>query len=288
MKSLWMDMLISRTRIYTLNILQKIVETKKREVAQAMSRMPLTELQAQCRDLEDPRNFFTAVTREPAGLVNVIAEVKKASPSAGIIRGDFDPVAIAKAYTSAGADALSVLTDQEYFHGSLDYLRQVRREVAIPILRKDFIIDLYQVWESRVAGADAILLIAEILDDAAMMDMLILAAELRLTALIEVHELDSLLRVLNMLGFPMRSYSLLGINNRDLTTFKVDLVNSLRLAEFVDDKAVLVSESGIRDRSDIQRLNAVGIRSVLIGETLMRSGDIGGTMANLKGIMRQS
>lgn len=273
---------------YTLNILQKIVETKKREVAQAISRVPLTELQAQCRDREAPRNFFAAVTREPVGLVNVIAEVKKASPSAGIIRGDFDPVAIAKAYTSAGADALSVLTDEEYFHGSLDYLRQIRREVPIPILRKDFIIDPYQVWESLLAGADAILLIAEILDEAVMMDMLILAAELKLTALIEVHELDSLLRVLNMLGFPMRSYSLLGINNRDLTTFKVDLVNSLRLAEFVNDKAVLVSESGIRDRSDIQRLNAVGIRSVLIGETLMRSGDIGGTMANLKGIMRQS
>ena len=273
---------------YTLNILQKIVETKKREVAQAMVRMPVTELQAQCRDMEPPRNFFAAVTREPVGLVNVIAEVKKASPSAGVIRSDFDPVAIAKAYTTAGADALSVLTDQEYFHGSLDYLRRIRRETSIPILRKDFIIDPYQVWESLAAGADAILLIAEILDDAAMMDMLILAAESGLTALIEVHDLDSLLRVLNMLGFPMRSYSLLGINNRDLATFKVDLVNSIRLAEFVNDKAVLVAESGIRDRSDIQRLNAVGIRSVLIGETLMRSGDIGGTMANLKGIMRRS
>ena len=238
--------------------------------------------------MEAPRNFFAAITREPVGLVNIIAEVKKASPSAGIIRDDFDPVAIAKAYSTAGADALSVLTDQEYFHGSLDYLHPIRREVTIPILRKDFIIDPYQVWESLAAGADAILLIAEILGDSEMIDMLILAAELRLTALIEVHEMDSLLRMINMLGFPMRSYSLLGINNRDLTTFKVDLVNSIRLAEFVDDKAVLVAESGIRDKSDIQRLNAAGIRSVLIGETLMRSGDIGGTMANLKGILRQS
>jgi indole-3-glycerol phosphate synthase len=253
-----------------------------------MARIPLSQLQARCRDSETPRNFFAAMTRQPAGLVNVIAEVKKASPSAGVIRADFDPVATAKAYSAAGADALSVLTDQEYFHGSLDYLHSIRREVSLPILRKDFIIDPYQVWESRSAGADAILLIAEILGDSEMMDMLILAAELRLTALIEVHEIDSLFRVRNMLGFPMRSYSLLGINNRDLTTFKVDLVNSIRLAEFIDDKAVLVAESGIRDRSDIQRLNAAGIRSVLIGETLMRSDDIGGTMANLKGILRQS
>ncbi len=257
-------------------------------MAQSKARVPLTVLQARCKDVEAPRNFFAAITREPVGLVNIIAEVKKASPSAGVIRDDFDPVAIAKAYSEAGADALSVLTDQEYFHGSLDYLHPIRREVTIPILRKDFIIDPYQVWESLAAGADAILLIAEILGDSEMIDMLILAAELRLTALIEVHEMDSLLRMINMLGFPMRSYSLLGINNRDLTTFKVDLVNSIRLAEFVDDKAVLVAESGIRDKSDIQRLNAAGIRSVLIGETLMRSGDIGGTMANLKGILRQS
>ncbi len=181
-----------------------------------------------------------------------------------------------------------MLTDQEYFHGSLSYLHPIRREVRVPILRKDFIIDPYQVWESLAAGADAILLIAEILGDSEMMDLLILAAELRLTALIEVHDMDSLLRMRNMLGFPMRSYSLLGINNRDLKTFKVDLANSIRLAEFVDDKAVLVAESGIKDRSDVQRLNAAGIRSVLIGETFMRSGDIGGTMANLKGILRQS
>ena len=273
---------------YTLNILQKIVETKKREVAEAKVRIPLAELQERCKNADAPRNFFSTMTREPVGLVNVIAEVKKASPSAGVIRDDFDPVAIAKAYCAAGADALSVLTDREYFHGSLDYLRPIRREVGVPILRKDFIIDPYQIWESLAAGADAILLIAEILGDSDVMDLLILAAELRLTALIEVHDMDSLLRMRNMLGFPMRSYSLLGINNRDLTTFKVDLVNSIRLAEFVDDKAVLVAESGIRDRSDIQRLNAAGIRSVLIGETLMRSGDIGGTMANLKGILRQS
>ena len=233
------------------------------------------------------RNFFAAITRKPTGLVNVIAEVKKASPSAGVIRADFDPVAIAKAYHNAGADALSVLTDEKYFSGHLSYLQRVREAVPLPILRKDFMIDPYQVWESRAAGADAILLIAEILTDSQLFDLQILAAELNLTALVEVHELDSLLRVRSILGFPMRSYSLLGINNRDLTTFKVDLVNSLRLAEFVEDKQVLVAESGIRDKADIQRLVAAGFQTVLIGETLMRSDDVAGTMANLKGIIRQ-
>jgi indole-3-glycerol phosphate synthase len=221
-------------------------------------------------------------------LVNVIAEVKKASPSAGVIRSEFDPVATARAYEAAGADALSVLTDEKYFQGQLGYLQLVRDAVGLPILRKDFIIDPYQVFESRAAGADAVLLIAEILGDSTLIDLLILSAELHLTALIEVHEMDSLLRVINVLGFPMRSYSLLGINNRDLTNFTVDLGASLRLAEFVEDKAVLVAESGIKDRSDVQRLVAAGIRTVLVGETLMRSGDIGGTMANLKGIFRQS
>lgn len=248
----------------------------------------MSDLQRRCSDLPPTRNFFAAITRKPTGLVNVIAEVKKASPSAGVIRADFDPVATAKAYHNAGADALSVLTDEKYFSGHLSYLQAVREEVPLPILRKDFIIDPYQVWESRAAGADAILLIAEILTDSQLFDLQILAAELNLTALVEVHELDSLLRVRSILGFPMRSYSLLGINNRDLTTFTVDLKTSLRLAEFVEDKSILVAESGIKDRADIQQLNGAGIGAVLIGETLMRSGDIGGTMANLKGIFRQS
>jgi indole-3-glycerol phosphate synthase len=149
-------------------------------------------------------------------------------------------------------------------------------------------IDPWQIWESRAAGADAILLIAEALTDSLLMDMLILAAELKLTALVEVHEMDSLLRVRSVLGFPMRSYSLLGINNRDLTTFNVDFSTSLRLAEFAEDKTILVAESGIREKSDVQRLAAAGIRTVLIGETLMKSDDVPQTMANLKGIFRQA
>ncbi len=278
----------SDKRIPNLNILEKIVNTKKVEIAQSKTAMPLGELQARCKDAPPVRNFFAAITREPKGLVNIIAEVKKASPSAGVIQSDFDPVRQAGIYHAAGADALSILTDEPYFQGSLAYLQMVREHVPLPLLRKDFIVDGYQVWESRAAGADAILLIAEILTDSQMMDLLILSAELHLTALIEVHEMESLLRMRSILGFPMRSYSLLGINNRDLTTFEVDIVNSIRLAEFVEDKQVLVAESGIRDKADIQRLAAAGIRTVLIGETLMRSDDVGHTMANLKGILRQA
>jgi indole-3-glycerol phosphate synthase len=200
----------------------------------------------------------------------------------------FDPVAIAKSYHAAGADALSVLTDEKYFGGRLEYIAAVKAAVPLPVLRKDFIIDPYQVYEARAAGADAILLIAEILTDATMIDLQILAAELKLTCLIEVHEMDSLLRVRSTIGIPMRSYCLLGINNRDLRTFKTDLSTTIRLAEFVEDKQILVAESGIRDKSDVQRMTAAGVRSLLIGETLMKSGDIGGTMANLKGIFRRA
>ena len=272
------------------DILQQIVQTKKQEVAAAKTRESIDALRARCEGLPATRNFFAAVTKTPThgGWANVIAEVKKASPSAGVMKGDFDPVAIARAYEAAGADALSVLTDESYFQGKLEYIAQIKQQVGLPVLRKDFIIDPYQVYEARAAGADAILLIAEILTDAELMDLQILATELRLTTLIEVHEMDSLLRVRSAIGFPLRSYSLLGINNRDLRTFKVDLQTTLRLSDLVDDKSVLVAESGIRDRADVQRLNTVGIRILLIGETLMRSGDIGGTMANLKGIFRQS
>jgi indole-3-glycerol phosphate synthase len=272
------------------DILQQIVETKKQELAAAQLRMPVSELRARVKDMPAPRNFFAALTKEPEGLVNIIAEVKKASPSAGAFKSDaeFDPVAVAKAYDAAGADALSVLTDEKYFGGKLEYIAAVKAAVPLPVLRKDFIIDPYQVVEARAAGADAILLIAEILTDSLMIDLQILAAELKLTCLIEVHEMDSLLRVRSTIGIPMRSYCLLGINNRDLRTFKTDLSTTIRLAEFVEDKQILVAESGIRDKADVQRMTAAGVRTLLVGETLMRSGDIGGTMANLKGIFRRA
>ncbi|MGN6370099.1 MAG: indole-3-glycerol phosphate synthase TrpC [Phycisphaerae bacterium] len=272
----------------TPDILQQIVETKKEEIAAAKGRVSLDALKERCRQAEPPRNFFAALTKEPEGLVNIIAEVKKTSPSAGTIRADFDPVAVAKVYHAAGADALSVLTDEKYFQGKLEYIAAVKKEVPLPVLRKDFIIDPYQVYEARAAGADAILLIAEILTDSMMIDLQILATELKLTTLVEVHEMDSLLRVNSTMSFPHASYYLLGINNRDLRTFTVDLQNTVRLAEFVENKKILVSESGIREKADVQRMVAAGVRTLLIGETLMKSGDVGGTMANLKGVFRKA
>ena len=265
------------------SILEQIVQTKRQEVAQRQAAVSLDQLKETITTLGRPRNFFHAITKAPHGkAMNVIAEVKKASPSAGVIRADFDPVRIAAGYAAAGADALSVLTDEKYFHGKLEYIHAVRDAVKLPVLRKDFIIDPSQVYESRAAGADAVLLIAECLETSRMIDLQILATELNLTCLIEVHDMDNLMRVRDhVIGFPHRSYSLLGINNRDLTTFKVDLGNTLRLAELVEDRSVLVSESGIQNRADVVKLHATGVRAVLIGEMLMRSNDVAGTMREL-------
>jgi indole-3-glycerol phosphate synthase len=263
-------------------ILEQIVQTKRQEVADRQSRIPVEQLKETITTLGRPRNFFQAVTRIGLKAMNVIAEVKKASPSAGVIRADFDPVKIAGSYAAAGADALSVLTDETYFHGKLEFIHAVRDAVKLPVLRKDFIIDAYQVYESRAAGADAILLIAECLETSQMIDLQILATELNLTCLIEVHDMDNLMRVRDhVIGFPHRSYSLLGINNRDLRTFKVDLGTTLRLAELVEDRSVLVSESGIRSREDVKKLAGAGVRAALVGETLMRSDDVAATMKEL-------
>jgi indole-3-glycerol phosphate synthase len=216
--------------------------------------------------------------------VNLIAEVKKASPSAGVIRADFDPVAIAQTYADNGADALSVLTDEKYFQGSLSYLHLIRDQVKLPVLRKDFIIDPWQVYESRAYGADAILLIAECLDTAEMIDLQILATELHLTTLIEIHDIENLIRVRDsVIGFPHRSYSLLGINNRDLRTFKTDLATTLRMTELVEDTSILVSESGIHTKEDITKLAHANVRAVLVGESLMKSPDIAAKMTEVFG-----
>jgi indole-3-glycerol phosphate synthase len=269
-------------------VLDRIIETKRREVEAGRARVSIDEFKAQVRDLPRPRNFFSALSHDPTlnirnpKILNVIAEVKKASPSAGIIKGDFDPVAIAKAYAAAGADALSVLTDDQYFQGKLEYIQAVRDAVNLPVLRKDFVIDPYQVYESRAAGADAILLIAECLPVNELIDLQILATELNLTTLIEVHDMDNLIRVRDqVIGFPHKSYSLLGINNRDLRTFKTDLGTTLRLAELVEDRGVLVSESGIHTPADVRKLADAGIRAALIGESLMRSDDIAAKIREL-------
>jgi len=265
-------------------IVDRIVETKRKEVLQLHQQWELPALKDAAAAVPRARNFFTAVTRSSSKLLNVIAEVKRASPSAGVIREDFDPVAIARQYAAAGADALSVLTDREYFQGHLDYLRAVRAAVELPVLRKDFIIDPWQVYESRAAGADAILLIAAILPPGELMDLLILATELRMTVLVEVHTADELLRLRSLVGFPHGSYSLLGINNRDLSTFQVDLGTTLRLAGLAGEGVPIVSESGIKTRQDIQRLARAGVKAVLIGQTLMQTGDVAACMNELVGL----
>jgi len=229
------------------------------------------------------RNFYRAVTKPNARGINVIAEVKKASPSAGIIRRDFDPVAIAQTYEKCSADAISVLTDEKYFQGRIEYIEQIKQAVNLPILRKDFIIDLWQVYESRAAGADAILLIAEALKPGELMDMMIAAAELTLTVLLEVHEADTLLKVRSLIGFPKKGYSVLGINNRDLTTMQVDLNTASRLSGLLDNKSELVAESGIKSRADVEKLKSLGVRAVLVGQVLCESANIEQKFAELFG-----
>ncbi len=256
------------------DILKQIIAHKRTEVERRKEELPLDLLKDRMAGMKKARNFYSAVTKRSKRGLNVIAEVKKASPSAGVIRADFDPVTIAQTYERCGADAISVLTDEKFFQGRLDYLTAVKEAVDIPVLRKDFIVDPYQIYEARAAGADAILLIAEALNQSEMMDLLILAGELTLTTLIEVHDADSLLQVRSMVGFPQKHYSVLGINNRDLTTMKVDINTTGRLAELVDNHRELISESGIRTRADVEKLIKLGIGGVLIGETLCASASI--------------
>jgi indole-3-glycerol phosphate synthase len=265
------------------NILQAILETKRKEVEELRRRVKIEELIERARAADRPRNFFSAVTRRSLRRVNLIAEVKKASPSAGVICPDFDAPTIARRYAAAGASALSVLTDATYFQGSLHDLEMARAAVNIPVLRKDFIVDPYQVYQSRAAGADAILLIAAALPPGTLADLMILATELRMTTLVEIHGADELMQVRSMIGFPHAAYSLLGINNRDLTTFKVDIGTTLRLAELAGEGTPIVSESGIRTGEDVRRLASVGVKAILVGETLMRSPDVAAEVEALLG-----
>lgn len=255
-------------------ILDEILAHKRQEVAVRKNQVPLEELRRKISGLPKCRNFYQAVTKKnPRGL-NVIAEVKKASPSAGVIREHFEPVEIARIYERCGADAISVLTDEKYFGGKLEYLTAVKEAVRLPVLRKDFIVDAYQVYEARAAGADAILLIAEALPQGQIMDLMILANQLTLTVLLEVHEADSLLQMRSLIGFPQKHYSVLGINNRDLRTMKVDLNHTRRLAELADNRREVIAESGIHTRQDVEMLKGLGIGGVLIGQALCGSRSI--------------
>ena len=267
-------------------ILDDIVARKELEVAQTMAAHPLTELEATLADAPLTRGFAAALRSEPGALkTNVIAEIKRKSPSAGLIREDFDPVDIAKRYQDAGAKAISCLTDGPGFGGRLEYLKMVRDATSLPILRKDFIIDPYQVIEARVWGADAVLLIAECLDDEMLKRCRDQARELGLSVLIELHAEANLERVLELNDFAGDRELLIGINNRDLARMKTDLSRTEKLltmdvAEGFEREGV-VSESGIRTPEDLKDLRDCGVRIVLVGEHLMRCDDPGDALKKL-------
>lgn len=254
-------------------ILDRIVQVKHEEV---QSLAPLrTELRARAEDAP-PVRAFAAALRHPAE-VRLLAEVKRRSPSAGEIRPGADPAEVARAYEAAGAAACSVLTDRQFFGGDLDALRAVRAAVSLPLIRKDFVIDPVQIWEARGAGADAVLLIVRILDDARIADLLALTRELGMDALVETHDDAEMERALRL------GADLVGVNNRDLDTFRTDLELSLRMAVDVPAGVTYVAESGIRTAEDVDRLGAAGVDAILVGESLMRQPDLRAAAAALVG-----
>jgi indole-3-glycerol phosphate synthase len=257
------------------SILDQIVVSKRGEVERAKGAVPLVELRARLADAPPVRDFFAPLAA--GGEIKLIAEVKKASPSKGLIRADFDPAQISQVYEAHGASCLSVLTDEPYFQGRLEYLEQVRQVVSIPVLRKDFILDTYQLVEARAAGADAVLLIAECLDDCHLRKLHNEALELGLTPLVEFYEPENLERVL------AAGAQLIGVNNRDLRSFQVDLEHTIRLRRQIPLDCVVVGESGIETRDDALRLQAAGVDAMLVGESLMREPDMGAAVDRLLG-----
>jgi indole-3-glycerol phosphate synthase len=263
--------------VTTGTILDKIIDHTREVVRVAEVSHPLNDLKAACQSAPATRNFVDALTREHVAL---IAEVKHASTSRGILIDPFDPVAIATMYAENGAAAISILTDEEFFKGHLDYLKQIRAAVEIPLLRKDFTIDPYQIYEARDAGADAILLIVATLDDALLADLYALAAELGLAALVEVHDEAEMERAIKL------NAKLIGINNRDLRDFSVDLATSARLSEHVPAGAVLVGESGIKTAEDVRALGAV--QAILVGETVVTAADRVAKLRELTTVKRKA
>ena len=257
-------------------ILDTIVAHKREELKRDRERAPLQTLRSRIPDLAPTRDFKAALA--VPGVINLIAEVKKKSPSKGIIREDFDPVDIAKTYAGNGASAISVLTDHEFFGGDLSYLTTIRNAVELPLLRKDFTTNEYHIYQARVAGADAVLLIVAILSPEQLREFIGVAKHLDLAALVEVHthsELDIALDV---------EAEIIGINNRDLKTFRTDIATSFHLRKSIPDDKIVVSESGIYTREDVMKLGEADMNAILVGESLMRSADIGTKVRALLGL----
>ena len=260
------------------DILDKIVAVKRQEVAAAKTRKSLELVRADAESRVLTRDFVGAIRAKiAAGKPAVIAEVKKASPSKGVIREDFIPADIAQSYAEFGAACLSVLTDVQFFQGSVDYLKQARASCQLPVLRKDFMVDAYQIFESRCMGADAVLLIAACLDDAQMKDMEAIALGLDMAVLVEVHDQSELERALKL------RTPLIGINNRNLKTFEVSLDTTLALRSQVPADRILVTESGIHTRDDVLRMGAAGVNAFLVGEVFMRVPEPGEALEALFG-----
>jgi len=257
------------------SVLQRILGRKAEEIAAGKAVEPLTELQARMRDCPPTRGFESGLRKALAKGPAVIAEIKKASPSAGVIRADFRPAAIAGSYQSAGAACLSVLTDRDFFQGDASYLQQARDAVTLPVLRKDFIIDAWQIAESRVMGADCILLIAAALGQAQLQALLGQAMEAGMDALIEVHDEAEMERALQL------DHDLIGVNNRNLNTFETSLATSERLKGMLGEGQLLVTESGIKTAADVKRMQACGIGAFLVGEAFMREDDPGAALKRM-------
>ncbi|MFQ5648412.1 MAG: indole-3-glycerol phosphate synthase TrpC [bacterium] len=263
-----------------MSILDEIILNKRREVAAQQRRVPISRLFERAGEWSKPVPFGAALKRCES--VAIIAEIKRASPSAGRIREAFEPVEIAESYKANGATALSVLTDEKYFEGKLEYLRSVRQKVSLPVLRKDFMVDPYQVVQAHAYGADAILLIMSVVARSQFAELMAAAEECTLDCLVEVHNFKELERALS------DEASLIGINNRDLSNFTVDLRTTEKLIEIIPPHAVVVSESGIKTPAEVERLSRAGIDAVLIGETLMRQEDVGEALREFTGVPKCS
>lgn len=266
-----------------VNYLDKIWEFKRHELESLMRRHPLVDVKAATRDVEGPRSFYKALTAGMAAEARIIAEVKKASPSRGIIVDNFDPVAIASTYEEHGARAVSVLTDEHFFQGQLGFIGLIKQSIGLPLLRKDFTLHEYQIYESRAAGADAVLLIARMLSTTQLMEYRHMASEMGMTSLLEIHD-EADLKKSQIDRNLQQDDVLIGINNRDLASFKTDLATSEHLMKDIPGDVAVVAESGIRTREDIERLQRVGIHIFLVGESLLQSRDIGLKLDELIGL----